>query len=60
LLKHLPNETNKFLGKTNAGEIQCTHSGSEFKSKPSYIYHVVNCLPEDVKASANAKAGLCI
>ena len=60
LLKHLSAETNKFLGKTNAGDIQCTHCGSEFKSKPSYIYHVVNCLPENVKSSAAAKVGLCI
>jgi hypothetical protein len=60
LLKHLPTETNKFLGKTQAGEIQCTHCGSEFKSKSSYIYHVVSCLPDEVKSSANAKAGLCI
>lgn len=60
LLKHLPNETNKFLGKTDAGDIQCTHCGSEFKSKPSFIYHLVNCLPEEVKSSQNAKTGLCI
>lgn len=59
LLKHLSKEAHQFLGKTETG-IQCTHCGDSFKSKPSFIYHVVGCLPDDVKSSANAKKGLCI
>jgi hypothetical protein len=60
LLKHLPTETTKFQGKTACGNIQCTHCGTQFKSKPSFVYHLVNCLPDDVKSSDNAKKGLCI
>jgi hypothetical protein len=60
LLKHLSAETNKFLGTTESGSTQCTHCGTGFKSKPSFIYHLVNCLPDDIKASNNAKVGLCI
>jgi len=60
LLKHLSSETAKFLGKTESGGIQCTHCGDGFKSKPSYVYHLVSCLPENLKSLANVKKGLCI
>jgi len=60
LLKHLASEVAKFYGKKECGQIQCTSCGSEFKSKPSYIYHLVNCLSEEIKSIENVKKGLCI
>jgi hypothetical protein len=60
LLKHLPAETAKFQGKTEAGNIQCTHCGTQFNSKPSFIYHLVNCLPADLLSADNVKKGLCV
>ena len=59
LLKHLSGYTNKYLGKTEEG-IQCSHCGTDFHSKPSYVYHLVNCLPEEVRANPIIKKGLCI
>ena len=57
LLQHLSSHVIKFQGKNTNG-IVCTNCGDEFKSKPSFVYHLVNCLPEDVKADANVKKGL--
>jgi anaerobic selenocysteine-containing dehydrogenase len=59
LLKHLTAHTNKYLGKTDTG-IQCTHCGTDFQSKPSYVYHLAQCLPSEVTSDAMVKKGLCI
>jgi hypothetical protein len=59
LLKHLSEHTNKYLGKTDTG-IQCTHCGTDFQSKPSYVYHLALCLPSDITSNAIVKKGLCI
>jgi len=40
--------------------IQCTHCGTQFNSKPSFIYHLVNCLPADLLSADNVKKGLCV
>ena len=58
LLKHMASHVAKFLGKSDNG-IQCTHCGNEFKSKPSFVYHLPGCLPESVKTDS-VKEGLCI
>jgi hypothetical protein len=48
LLRHLSKEVSKYLGKTEGGDIQCTGCGCEFNSKPSFVYHLANCLPAEV------------
>ena len=58
ILKHLTKELNEFLGKTEKGEIQCTSCGELFKSKPAFVYHIVGCLPEDVKVRDECRVGL--
>jgi hypothetical protein len=58
ILKHLTKELNEFLGKTEKGEIQCTSCGDLFKSKPAFVYHIVGCLPEDVKGRDDCRVGL--
>jgi hypothetical protein len=60
LLRHLSKEVSKYLGKTEAGEIQCTGCGSEFSSKPSFIYHLAKCLPEDILSNDEIKEALGI
>jgi len=60
LLKHLAGYTNKYLGKTESEGIQCTHCGTDFQSKPSFVYHLVNCLPAEVTTNPIIKRGLCI
>ena len=59
LLKHLAKYVSTYFAKTDEG-IQCSHCGTGFNSKPSFIYHLVNCLPNEVKADPVAKKGLCI
>ena len=59
LLKHLSKYTNMYLGKTDTG-IQCSHCGTGFQSKPSYVYHVPACLPEEIRSDPVVKKGLCI
>lgn len=59
LLKHLAKYVSTYFAKSDEG-IQCSHCGTGFNSKPSFIYHLVNCLPAEVKADPVAKKGLCI
>lgn len=59
LLKHLCEYTNKYFGKTEDG-VQCTHCGTQFQSKPSFIYHLVGCLPSEITSDTMVKKGLCI
>jgi len=58
LLKHMSEEVNALLGTTQDGQIQCTCCGDSFKSKPSFVYHVVNCLPPDMLADQEIQEGL--
>ena len=58
LLRHLTKEVNEFLGKGEKGEICCTSCGDEFQSKPSYVYHIVKCLPEAVLKGSVVRKGL--
>lgn len=62
LLKHLSEYTNKYFGKGEKPEdgVQCTHCGSQFQSKPSFIYHLVACLPPEITSDTMVKKGLCI
>lgn len=45
------------LGAQN-GQIICTCCGSDFKSKPAFVYHVVNCLPPELLANDEVRQGL--
>jgi hypothetical protein len=58
LLKHLTKEVNSILGTTQNGQILCTCCGAEFKSKPAFVYHVVNCLPAEILADDEVRQGL--
>lgn len=58
LLRHLSKEVAKYLGKTEGGEVQCTCCGTEFNSKPSFIYHLVKCLPKEVLDRNEVKEAL--
>ena len=46
------------LGTTQEGQILCTCCGIEFKSKPAFIYHTVNCLSPDILANPEVQEGL--
>jgi hypothetical protein len=58
LLKHLTSEVNSVLGTTQNGQIICTCCGADFKSKPAFVYHVVNCLSPDILADEEVRQGL--
>lgn len=58
LLKHLSDEVQEILGTTQEGQILCTCCGIEFKSKPAFIYHTVNCLSPDILANPEVQEGL--
>lgn len=58
LLKHLSNEVANILGTTQEGQIICTCCGSDFKSKPAFVYHVVNCLSPEILARTEVQEGL--
>jgi hypothetical protein len=57
LLKHLTHEVTTMLGEKN-GLIICTCCGSDFKSKPAFVYHAVNCLSPDLLAKDEVLQGL--
>lgn len=59
LLRHLTKEVNKFFSKTD-NQISCTHCGTEFASKPAYVYHLVGCLPKEVLSKRDVREGLGI
>jgi hypothetical protein len=58
LLKHLTDEVNEMLGTTQNGQIICTSCGVDFKSKPAFVYHVVNCLSSDLLSREEVRLGL--
>jgi hypothetical protein len=58
MIRHLSNEIDTYLGKNDDGDISCTACGVEFASKPAFIYHLVNCLPEDVLSRKEVRDGL--
>jgi hypothetical protein len=58
LLKHLSDEVQEMLGTTQEGQILCTCCGVDFKSKPAFIYHTVNCLSPEILANAEVQEGL--
>jgi transcription elongation factor Elf1 len=58
LLRHLTKEVNDFFGKGDNGEISCTNCGSDFQSKPAYVYHIVKCLPAEVLGRPEVRKGL--
>ena len=58
LLKHLSDEVTAILGTTEEGQIICTSCGTDFKSKPAFVYHVVNCLSSTILARTEVQEGL--
>jgi hypothetical protein len=60
LLRHLGDQVKKYLGKNDQDEIQCTHCGTEFASKPAFIYHLGGCLPNDILSDKTHRLGLCL
>lgn len=58
MLRHMADQVKKYLGKNNEDEIQCTCCGTEFASKPAYIYHLAGCLPNEVLNNKNHRLGL--
>ena len=58
LLKHLSDEVQEMLGTTQEGHILCTCCGVDFKSKPAFIYHTVNCLSPEILANPEVQEGL--
>jgi KRAB domain-containing zinc finger protein len=58
LLRHMAAEVKKYLAHTEEDEIQCSHCGSEFASKPAFIYHLAGCLPNDVLNDTTHREGL--
>ena len=47
-----------YLGKNEQDEIQCSHCGSEFASKPAFIYHLAGCLPKEILTNKTHCLGL--
>jgi transcription elongation factor Elf1 len=60
LLRHMAEQVKKYFAKTQDDEVQCSHCGSEFASKPAFIYHLAGCLPKDVIANESVRKGLCL
>ena len=60
LLRHMPAWVNKYLGTTTDSTIMCTHCGLTHGSKPAFLYHLPNCLPNDVKKIKPIQHGLCL
>jgi hypothetical protein len=54
----MADQVKKYLGRNGEDEIQCSHCGSEFASKPAFIYHLAGCLPNDVLSDNKHKVGL--
>jgi len=49
-----------YFGKTDQDEISCTHCGTEFASKPAFIYHLAGCLPTELVSDSKHKVGLAL
>jgi hypothetical protein len=49
MVKHRGDEIRKLLGTTDEGELLCTHCGKLCNSMPAFTYHVVGCLPTDIR-----------
>jgi ribosomal protein L37AE/L43A len=47
LLKHMGADVKALQEKTDAGAFKCKGCEKEFKSKPAFIYHVPDCLPDE-------------
>jgi hypothetical protein len=60
IIRHLSNYVTTYIGKNDAGCTCCTGCGQEFTSKPAFIYHLVNCLPAEVRSNDMHKEGLGI
>jgi rubredoxin len=58
LLRHLSKEVSKYFGKTDEGEIQCTACGTDFASKPAYVYHLVACIQNELSATDREALGV--
>jgi hypothetical protein len=54
-LRHLSSEVEKYLGRTRTGDILCTCCGSGFSSKPSFVYHLAKCLPNDITSKEDVR-----
>ena len=59
ILKHLTTEFEKLLVKKEKG-FDCTGCKKEFKSRASFVYHCVGCLPDSATTFANDRIGLCL
>ena len=57
-IRHLSEYITNFLGKTENKQISCTCCGTVFTSKPSFVYHLVNCMPEEVRSDSTHRVGL--
>ena len=60
ILRHLSSYVTTYIGKKESGETCCSGCGQDFTSKPAFIYHLVGCLPTDVKENATHRLGLGI
>ena len=58
IIRHLSNYVTTYIGKDEEGGITCTGCGQGFTSKPAFIYHLVNCLPEVVLSDTAHRTGL--
>jgi len=58
ILRHLSKYVTMYFGKKEDGNISCTCCGSDFISKPAFVYHLVNCLPAEVKEDRAHLVGL--
>lgn len=58
MVKHRGAEIRKFLGRNEAGEIQCTQCGRVCNSMAAFTYHVVNCLDPEVRNCREIVEGL--
>ncbi len=61
ILKHLNKEVAELCGcEAGSKSICCTVCGETFRSKPSFTYHVVSCLPPDLLQQTEVRQGLCL
>ena len=58
MVKHRGAEIRKLLGTTDEGELMCTHCGKICNSMPAFTYHVVACLPAEIRNCDEIANGL--
>ena len=58
MVKHRGAEIRKLLGTTEEGELMCTHCGKICNSMPAFTYHVVACLPAEIRNCDEIANGL--